>query len=52
LPEPPPVTTLLWIALALFVVWLLLKLVFRIVGVAVHLLLLLAIAAILLSFVL
>jgi hypothetical protein len=47
-----PVTTLLWIAIALFVLWLLLKLVFRIVGVAVHLLLLLALAAIVLSFIL
>jgi hypothetical protein len=46
------VTTLLWIAIALFVVWLLLKLVFKIVGVAVHLLLLLALAAIVLSFIL
>ena len=45
-------TTLIWIALALFVVWLLLKLVFKIVGVAVHLLLLLALAAIVLSFIL
>ncbi|HET9798958.1 MAG TPA: hypothetical protein VFP90_13235 [Gemmatimonadaceae bacterium] len=45
-------TTLLWIAIALFLVWLLLKLVFRIVGVAVHLLLLLALVAIVLSFLL
>ena len=44
-------TTLLWIAIALFLVWLLLKLVFRIVGVAVHLLLL-ALVAIVLSFLL
>ena len=39
-------TTLLWVALALVLIWFLLRLVFKIVGVAVHLLLLLALAAV------
>jgi hypothetical protein len=39
-------TILLWVALALVLVWFLLKLVFKIVGVTVHLLLLLALAAV------
>jgi hypothetical protein len=39
-------TTLLWAALALVLLWFLLRLVFKIVSVGVHLLLLLALAAV------